>query len=155
MSLEELDNLYSEIILDHFRNPRNAGTVEPSDLKAEGYNPFCGDRVVLTAALDVDRRIGAVGCSGEGCAISQASASIMTELVKGQSLEGAEALTLHFRGIMQGQELSEAEEDALGELVALKDVRRFPIRIKCALLPWAALQDAIAEHRSARSSAGE
>ena len=63
MSLEELDNLYSEIILDHFRNPRNAGTVEPSDLKAEGYNPFCGDRVVLTAALDFDRRIGAVGCS--------------------------------------------------------------------------------------------
>ena len=155
MSLEELDNLYGEIILDHFRNPRNAGTVDPSDLKAEGYNPFCGDRVVLTAALDGDHRIGAVGCNGEGCAISQASASIMTELVKGQTLEGAESLTLQFRGIMQGQEVSEAEEDALGELVALKDVRRFPIRIKCALLPWAALQDAIAEHRSARSSAGE
>ena len=155
MSMEELDNLYGEIILDHFRNPRNAGTVEPCDLKAEGYNPFCGDRVILTAALDGDHRIGAVGCTGEGCAITNASASIMTELVKGQTLEGAEAITLQFRGVMQGKELTEEEEDALGELIALKDVRRFPIRIKCALLPWAALQDAIAEHRSARPAAGE
>ena len=148
MSLEELDNLYGEIILDHFRNPRNARTVDPSDLKAEGYNPFCGDRVVLTAALDGDLRIGAVGCTGEGCAITNASASIMTELVKGQTLEDAEAITLQFRGVMQGRELTEEEEDALGELIALKDVRRFPIRIKCALLPWAALDDGIEAYRA-------
>ena len=155
MSLEELDNLYSEIILDHFRNPRNAGTVEPSDLRAEGYNPFCGDRVVLTAAIDGDSNIDPVCCTSEGCAITNASASIMTELVKGQTLEDAEAIALQFRAVMQGKELTDEEEDALGELIALKDVRRFPIRIKCALLPWATLQDAIAEHRSARSPAGE
>ena len=155
MSLEELDNLYSEIILDHFRNPRNAGTVDPCDLRAEGYNPFCGDRVVLTAALDGDSHIDPVCCTGEGCAITNASASIMTELVKGQTLEDAEAIALQFRAVMQGKELTDEEEDALGELIALKDVRRFPIRIKCALLPWATLQDAIAEHRSARSPVGE
>ena len=148
----QLDDLYQDIILDHHKSPRNYRLLPDPDLRAEGYNPFCGDQVVLTATLDESARIHLVGFNGQGCAISQASASIMGELLKGRTLEEAEALTALFKSIMQGREMTEEEEEGLGELSALQGVRKFPIRIKCALLGWSALQDAIAEYRKQHQS---
>ena len=138
-----IDDLYQEILLEHYNKPRNYKLVQDPDLESEGFNPFCGDRVVLTAELDAARRITNVGFMGQGCAISQASASMMTEVIKGGTVEEAKALVGRFKGMMQGKELSAEERDTLEELVILEGVRRFPIRIKCALLAWSALLDAI------------
>jgi nitrogen fixation NifU-like protein len=149
MQPDGLDALYQEIILDHYRSPRNHGLLSQCNLKAEGYNPFCGDQVVLTGEVDGSGRISSVGFSGQGCAISQASASMMTELLKGRTVEEAAALLAQFKGVMHGEELSEDQKETMGELIALEGVRRFPIRIKCALLAWSALQDAIAEYEGA------
>lgn len=145
----DLEGLYQEILLDHYRNPRNYRLVQDPDLRAEGFNPFCGDRVVLTAQID-SGCIGSVGFTGQGCAISQASASMMSELLKGRTIEEAESLVRQMKGIMQGTTLSPEEEEALGDLMVLESVRKFPIRIKCALLAWSALQDAIAEFNGQR-----
>ncbi len=147
MQLDGLDDLYQEIILDHHRSPRNHGLVSAPDLSARGFNPFCGDQVVLTAGLDAHGHIAEVGVDGQGCAISQASASIMSELLKGKTLPDAEALAELFKGLMQGQAPTAEQEEALGELMALEGVQRFPIRIKCALLAWSTLQDAVAEYQ--------
>lgn len=143
MTMDDLNTLYGEIILDHFRNPRNAVVVERYDMWAEGYNPFCGDQVIFTASLDSTQRFAKIGCSGQGCAISQASASMMSEILKGKTIDEAKALLERFRSVMRGEVFTEEEEEALGELVALQDVRRFPIRIKCALLAWSTLHDAM------------
>jgi nitrogen fixation NifU-like protein len=142
-----LDDLYQEIIIDHYKSPRNKGTLAHVDLHSEGFNPFCGDQVILGLGLDADGRIDEVAFEGQGCSISQASASMLTEQLKGMSLDEAEALVKTFKGIMAGDELSDAQEDELGEIAALQGVRQFPIRIKCALLGWTTLQDAIAEYR--------
>lgn len=146
MQLPDLDDLYAEIILDHYRHPRNNGLLGDADLRAEGFNPFCGDRIVLTLELDADERIAHTGFEGEGCSISQASASIMTEMLKGKTLEEAAGLNAAFREMMAGVEPTEEQEEEFGELAALRGVQQFPIRIKCALLGWATLQDAIAEY---------
>ena len=146
MQLPDLDDLYAEIILDHYRHPRNNGLLGDADLRAEGFNPFCGDRVVLTLGLDANERIAHTGFEGEGCSISQASASIMTEILKGKTLEQAAGLNAAFREMMAGVEPTEEQEEAFGELAALRGVQQFPVRIKCALLGWATLQDAIAEY---------
>lgn len=143
--MEGLDSLYQEIVLDHYKNPRNHSLLEEPDLKAEGFNPFCGDRVVLTAKLDDAGLVSDVGFYGEGCAISQSSASMMTEAIKGGTVADASEMVAVFKGMMQGKELSPDQEESLGELAVLRGVREFPIRIKCALLTWSALQDAIAE----------
>ena len=143
--MEGLDSLYQEIVLDHYKNPRNHRLLEEHDLKAEGFNPFCGDRVMLTAKLDDAGLVSEVGFSGEGCAISQSSASMMTEAIKGGTVANASEMVAVFKGMMQGKELSPEQEESLGELAVLRGVREFPIRIKCALLTWSALQDAIAE----------
>ena len=144
---DRLDDLYKDIILDHYRRPRNHGLIPEPDLQSTGFNPFCGDQVVLTISLDGDGRISETGFEGEGCSISQASASMLTTHLGGQTIEEAEALVQTFKGVMQGDELTEEEEDALGDIVALQGVREFPIRIKCALLGWTTLQDAIADYR--------
>lgn len=143
---QELDALYHEVILDHYRRPRNSGVVEEANLKGEGFNPFCGDRIALSGKVDGEGRISEVGIAGEGCAISQASASMMGELLKGGSLDEAGRLVRRFKGMMYGDELSEEELEELGEMAALEGVKRFPIRVKCALLPWSTLQDAMSEH---------
>ena len=150
-SVESLDGLYQDIILDHYRRPRNHALVEAPDLRAEGFNPFCGDRVVLTARVDDTGRIGEVGFSGEGCAISQASASMMGELLKARSIDEAGAIAARFKSLMQGEALTAAEEEALGDLAALEGVRKFPVRIKCALLAWSALQEAIEGYQKAHA----
>jgi len=149
---EGLDDLYQDIILDHFRSPRHQGALAHADLHGEGFNPFCGDQVDLTMALGDHGRITDVGFEGQGCSISQASASMLTVQLMGKSLDEAEALVQTFKGIMKGDELSEALEDELGEIASLQGVRQFPIRIKCALLGWTTLQDAIAEFRKTAAS---
>ena len=143
----ELDDLYQDIILDHYRSPRHQGLLDDPDLRGEGFNPFCGDQVVLTLGLDEAGRIAEVGFEGQGCSISQASASMLTGHLEGKTLEEAEALVRTFKGVMQGGEFTPEQEDDLGDIVALEGVKRFPIRIKCALLGWTTLQDAIAAYR--------
>ena len=150
-----IDELYQEIVLDHYKRPRNHQLLQDASLKSEGFNPFCGDRVVLTAEVSDSNRISNVGFTGQGCAISQASASIMTGLLIGLTLEEAQELVGRFKGMMRGEELSKDEEEAMGELAALDGVKKFPIRIKCALLGWSTLQDGIAEYRRQHTSAAE
>lgn len=144
---EALDDLYQAVILDHYRRPRNQGLLPNPDLQSEGFNPFCGDQVMLTLTLDGDGRIDAVGFEGEGCSISQASASMLSVHVGGRTLDEAESLVRTFKGVMQGEEIDPDEEERLGEIAALQGVREFPIRVKCALLGWTTLQDAIADYR--------
>lgn len=144
---EALDDLYQAVILDHYRRPRNQGLLPNPDLQSEGFNPFCGDQVMLTLTLDGDGRIDAVGFEGEGCSISQASASMLSAHIGGRTLDEAESLVRTFKGVMQGEEIDPEEEERLGEIAALQGVREFPIRVKCALLGWTTLQDAIADYR--------
>ncbi len=147
-SSEQLDDLYQEVILDHYRNPRNQGEIPNPNVSSRGFNPFCGDEVILGLTLDAKSKVESIGFKGQGCSISQASASILTELVKGKSLEEAQELSQLLRRLMQGQELSDEEVERLGAMEALQGVRQFPIRIKCALLAWATLDDGIEEYRA-------
>jgi nitrogen fixation NifU-like protein len=144
----QLDDLYQEVILDHYRNPRNSGEIPNPHLSSRGFNPFCGDEVVLALNLDADEKVESVAFHGQGCSISQASASILTVLVKNKSLAEAEALSQLLRELLCGKELSDDELDLIGDMEALQGVRQFPIRVKCALLPWATLDDGIADYRN-------
>ena len=147
----DLDDLYREVILDHYRSPRNRRSLESVDIETRGFNPFCGDEVVLQLKLDQAGLIDEISQGGHGCSISQASASILSDLVRGKTLEEGEKLSGAFREMMRGEELSNDQLDAMGDLEALQGVRKFPIRIKCALLPWAALDDGVAEYRTRQS----
>ncbi|MGH2365251.1 MAG: Fe-S cluster assembly sulfur transfer protein SufU [Chloroflexota bacterium] len=136
-----LDDLYREVILDHYKRPRNKGALEPHTVRAEGNNPLCGDEI----QLDVNLRngdIADIAFSGSGCSISQASASMMTEAVKDKGVAGAEQLIALFKEMMRGQAV---EVDELGDLEALQGVQKFPVRIKCALLAWTTLEEALKE----------
>ena len=144
----DLDDLYREVILDHYRSPRNRRSLEAVDIETRGFNPFCGDEVVLQLKLDQAGLIDEISQGGHGCSISQASASILSDLVRGKTLEEGEKLSGAFREMMRGEELSNDQLNAMGDLEALQGVRKFPIRIKCALLPWAALDDGVAEYRT-------
>jgi len=137
----ELDELYREIILDHYRSPRNRGSLDQPSATSEGDNPLCGDEVRVD--LDIrDGRVVDVRFVGRGCSISQASASMMTEAIKGLSLEEVESLFETFKGMMYG---GEVDVEALGDLEALQGVRKFPVRVKCATLPWNTLEEALEE----------
>jgi nitrogen fixation NifU-like protein len=144
----ELDELYREIILDHYRNPRNRGSLEDPSLSGEGDNPLCGDEVKLDVAIEGDRVTG-VRFLGRGCSISQASASMLTQAIKGLSLEEVEALFGSFKGMMYGSDQVDAE--SLGDLEALQGVRKFPVRVKCATLAWNVLQEALDHYRKAKT----
>jgi nitrogen fixation NifU-like protein len=135
----DLQELYQEVILDHNRRPRNFRTIEAAR-HAEGFNPLCGDR--LTVYLQVENgRILDVSFQGSGCAISKASASLMTESVKGKTLEEAEALFRRFHQLIT--EAGDEPAADLGKLSVFAGVREFPIRVKCATLPWHALKAAV------------
>ncbi len=146
-----LDGLYGDLILDHSRSPRNRNPVLHPDVQAEEFNPFCGDRVILQLKLDDARRVVEVGVQSEGCSIIQAAASMMSDALLGKRLEEAEGLAQLFRDVMQSKNKTEDAPQELGPLQALKVVRRFPVRIKCALLPWTALEVGIEDYRSSQT----
>jgi nitrogen fixation NifU-like protein len=139
-----LEELYKELILDHYRSPRNRGKVDPADIDLHRDNPLCGDEVHLYARVD-DGKIADIAFEGKGCSISQASISMMTEKVKGATVEDAEAAAHNFKQMMQGKPPDEPER--LGDLVALEGVQKYPVRIKCALLGWNAFLDGLKTHR--------
>ena len=139
----EIAALYQEMILDHYRRPRNKGTLERADAAAEMKNPLCGDEITVQLAFD-GNGVGDLRFSGRGCAISQASASMMTQLVKGKGAEEIKAIRNRFREMMLGDTTAVTDEK-LGSLRALSGVARFPARLKCALLAWNALESALAE----------
>jgi nitrogen fixation protein NifU and related proteins len=145
-SSAEVAALYQEMILDHYRRPRNKGTLERADASVEVKNPLCGDEIGLQVAFDGDS-VCDLRFSGRGCSISQASASMMTQLVKGKSTEEIGAIRKQFRDLMLGNAPA-ADDTQLGSLRALSGVARFPARVKCALLAWNALESALAERAS-------
>jgi len=143
-----LDDLYREVILDHYRNPRNKGTLIDATCKSEGYNPVCGDEIAVELLLD-DGVIKDVAFHGRGCSISQASGSMMTDAVKGRSPEEARKLVAAFKHLMTDPEDEPAED--LGDLEALQGVAKFPVRVKCATLAWRVLEEGLEESEAAVS----
>jgi nitrogen fixation NifU-like protein len=139
-----LEDLYKEVILDHYRSPRNRGKLEPSSFDLHRDNPLCGDEVHLYADIR-DGSLAAVSFEGKGCSISQASISMMTEKLKGLGLDDAEEVANTFKAMMQGD--NPENEEALGDLVALKGVQKYPVRIKCALLGWNTFLEGLKAHR--------
>jgi nitrogen fixation NifU-like protein len=135
-----LDSLYQELILRHYRHPRNRGELEDATAVVSRFNPLCGDEITLQLRVR-DGRVEAARFLGQGCSISQASASMLTELLVGRTAEEAEALAARFTGMMHG-DAEAARDPALGDLRALAGVARFPARIRCALLAWDALKEA-------------
>jgi len=138
--------LYQEMILDHYRRPRNKGALENADASVEMKNPLCGDEIAVQVAFDGDN-VRDVKFSGRGCSISQASASMMTQLVKGKSAEEIDQIRKLFRDLMLG-DANAALDERLKSLRPLSGVARFPARVKCALLAWNALESAL-DQRSA------
>lgn len=136
-----LDQLYREVILDHYSHPRNKGVVEPADVSQEGANPLCGDEIRVTLRVR-DGIVEDVRFDGKGCSISQASASMMTEQVKGRRTEEALRLIGAFKSMMHD---GTVPPDGLGDLEALQGVRKFPVRVKCATLSWVTLELALEE----------
>ena len=136
----QLTDLYREVILDHNKHPRNFGRLDPHDAEAKGHNPLCGDRLTVTL-LRAGDRIADLRFEGNGCAISMASASMMTEAVKGRSRAEVEALFGRVHALLTTQDAGSAE---LGKLAALSGVREFPARVKCASLCWHTLNAALA-----------
>ena len=155
-----LEDLYREIILDHYRNPRNRGELEvPPAVRTEGFNPLCGDEIVVYLDLDDDGVVRDIRIGGQGCSISQSSGSMMSAAVKGMTIDEVRALTQGFKAMMSIHESSlgedgesdeepieaPAEDVKLGDLEALRGVVKFPVRIKCATLSWNTLAQAIDE----------
>ena len=142
--MSELRDLYQEVILDHSRKPRNFGPLEDASGKADGYNPLCGDRATVFVRLEGDR-LGEVKFQGAGCSISTASASMMTEAVKGRTRAETEALFERFHALVTRDAAArEADADpALGKLAVFSGVSEFPVRVKCASLPWHTLKAAL------------
>ncbi|MDX1483084.1 MAG: SUF system NifU family Fe-S cluster assembly protein [Alphaproteobacteria bacterium] len=141
--MSELRDLYQEVILDHSRSPRNFGHHEPSNREAKGHNPLCGDKFTVYALVE-DGIVKDVSFEGRGCAISTASASLMTELLKGLSEAEAQAMFQRFHDVVTGEK-DEALDDGLDKLNALAGVRGYPMRVKCATLAWHTLKAALDE----------
>jgi nitrogen fixation protein NifU and related proteins len=135
-----LESLYQEIIASHSRGPRNNRELEHADVRVQRHNPSCGDEIRLSIRMEGGRIVG-IGFTGEGCSISQASASMMTVLLEGRTLAEAEELTRTFAELVQGR-ATPAATRTLGELRALGGVAKFPVRVRCALLAWDALREA-------------
>ncbi|HKS29893.1 MAG TPA: SUF system NifU family Fe-S cluster assembly protein [Pyrinomonadaceae bacterium] len=140
--MSELSELYQQVILDHNKKPRNFRVIEAADRKAEGYNPLCGDQLTVYMDLEGDR-VSDVSFEGSGCAISKASASMMTQAVKGKSLEEAETLFNEFHRMVTGELNEETEPNQLGRLTIFSGVREFPARVKCATLSWHTMHAAL------------
>jgi nitrogen fixation NifU-like protein len=148
MSDSELRDLYQEVILDHNKRPRNFRVMEDANHRADGHNPLCGDRVTVFVRLAGDR-IEDVSFQGSGCAISKASASLMTDSVKGQSLGDVDTLFQGFQLMVTSPSDMDVETDSLGKLAVFAGVREFPSRVKCASLAWHALRAALKDSSQA------
>ena len=143
--MSDVRELYQSVILDHNKRPRNFRKVEGANRFAEGYNPLCGDKVMVQLRVE-DGVVRDVGFEGSGCAISTASASMMTESVKGRSLADAERLFRQFHDLLAGESRkrpSDEQQKALGKLILFSGVREYPARVKCATLVWHALHSAL------------
>lgn len=140
-STPQLASLYQELILDHYKRPRNKGPLDGADVDIHMNNPVCGDEVHLRLRLD-HGRIADARFEGQGCSISQASVSMMTRLLEGKSAPEAHALARRFTEMLHG-DADAARDKALGDLRALAGVSRYPVRVKCALLPWNALEEGL------------
>jgi nitrogen fixation protein NifU and related proteins len=146
MSLS-MDSMYQQIIIDHYKHPQHRGEISPFDAQVHHVNPTCGDEVTLRIRL-ADGQIAELGWVGEGCSISQAATSVMSDLVIGNSVEDALRLQEKFLELMQSQgqsTLTEDEAEALEDAVAFEGVSKYPARVKCALLGWMAMKSAVAE----------
>ncbi len=142
-----LDSMYREIIIDHYKHPHHRGLPDVFDAEVHHVNPTCGDEVTLRLSLR-DGTIAQLGWDGEGCSISQASTSVMSDLVVGRGVDGALELQEKFLELMQSQgqaELSDEDADALDDAVAFEGVSKYPARVKCALLGWMAMKSAVAQ----------
>ena len=140
--MSELSELYQQVILDHNKKPRNFRKLENANHTADGYNPLCGDQLTIYLDLE-DGLVKEIGFEGSGCAISKASASMMTQAVKGKSKEQAENLFQEFHSMVTGELNEEIDENSLGNLKIFAGVREFPVRVKCATLPWHTLHAAL------------
>ncbi|SCN46684.1 Fe-S cluster assembly sulfur transfer protein SufU [methanotrophic endosymbiont of Bathymodiolus puteoserpentis (Logatchev)] len=147
---DDLRDLYQEVIFDHNRNPRNFRVMEDADRKVEGFNPLCGDRLTLFLKMDGDKIIDA-SFQGSGCAISTASVSLMTEIVKGKTEAEAEDLFRQFHEMTTGKE-DKIDLEAIGKLAVLAGVREYPARVKCATLAWHTLDAALKNEQEAIST---
>ncbi len=136
----DIKDLYQEVIVDHNRNPRNFGKLDNADKKLEGFNPLCGDRLTLYLKIN-DDQIDDISFDGAGCAISVASASLMTDAMKGKSIEEAESIFNEFHELVTNED--EIDFDKMGKLAVLAGVRNYPTRVKCATLCWHTLNSAL------------
>jgi len=139
-----LDDLYREVILDHYRSPRNKRHIDAAPIDVHRNNPLCGDDITVHVTVDQDGVATDAAFEGQGCSISQASASMLTEQIRGKKVDEIEGIVINFRKMMAGEEGPSEEE--LGDLVALKGVVKYPVRIKCAVLAWDALQEGITQY---------
>jgi nitrogen fixation protein NifU and related proteins len=142
MSFNNLDQLYRQVIMDHYKNPRNKGSLEDGSLTVDMNNPTCGDRIHLNMKVE-DGKVTDARFDGEGCSISMASASMMTQIVKGKDVDTALKLSEVFSNMMQGKDYD--EDIDLGDIEALQGVAKFPARIKCATLAWKAMEKGVKE----------
>ena len=152
--MSDLTNLYQDVILDHSKRPRNFHKIEDADRHANGYNPLCGDKVTIYLTL-VDDRITDISFQGAGCAISTASASILTETLKGKTRKEAETLFEVFHGLVTGQPTESPSAPALGKLAVFSGVCEFPVRVKCASLAWHTMKSALEGSPSVASTEKE
>lgn len=144
MNFNNLNQLYRSVIMDHYKNPRNKGVIDDGDMRIDMNNPTCGDRIHLTLNVEGDT-ITDAKFEGEGCSISMSSASMMTEVIKGKTIEEALQMSQEFSKMMLGEDYEISED--MGDIEALNGVNQFPARIKCATLTWKALErGVIADH---------
>jgi nitrogen fixation protein NifU and related proteins len=146
-----LDDLYQELILDHYRRKRGEGSLESPTVAVDQHNPMCGDEIHLEMTIE-DGRVAQLAHTGQGCSISQASVSMMSEAITGRSLDEALGLVEHFRLMMHGAE--PGDEERLGDAIALEGVAKYPVRVKCALLGWMAAKDAIQTYNGTGNGGG-
>jgi len=147
----DLRELYQEIILDHSRHPRHFGSLAEANRTAEGFNPLCGDKVKIDLVVDEDNRIADVAFDGKGCAISVASASLMSEMLKGRTVKEAETLMAGFLELVKGGSTEELQADDRENLEVMAGVSEFPMRVKCATLAWHAMKSALDDGGAAKT----
>jgi nitrogen fixation NifU-like protein len=149
----DLGSLYQDVILEHNRNPRNWGELSPPSRRADGHNPMCGDEVTVWVRVEGDR-VADVSFVGHGCAISKASASMMTQAIRGKTRAEAEEVFEHFHSMVTGQHADPAGDAAIGKLKVFSGVSRFPARVKCASLAWHAMKEALEGSEGGAGGAG-